>query len=68
MLQLDDININFKKDALYYIVDKAIDSGVGARGLRGIMEKVMEDYMFRCAEYKNKNINITKKNIEKILN
>ena len=68
MLQLDDININFKKDALYYIVDKAIDTEVGARGLRGIMEKIMEDYMFRCAEYKNKKINITKKNIEKILN
>lgn len=67
MLQLDDINISFKKDALYYIVDKALDTEVGARGLRGIMEKIMEDYMFRCAEYKNKNINITKKNIEKIL-
>lgn len=68
MLQLDDIEISFKKDALYYIVDKAIDTEVGARGLRGIMEKIMEDYMFRCAEYKNKKINITKKNIEKILN
>lgn len=68
MLKLDDIEIDFKKDALYYIVDKALDTEVGARGLRGIMEKIMEDYMFKCAEYKNKKITITKKHIEKILN
>lgn len=68
MLKLDDIEIDFKKDALYYIVDKALDTEVGARGLRGIMEKIMEDYMFRCAEYKNKKVTITKKHIEKILN
>lgn len=67
LLALDDVNIEFNKDALKYIVELTMNNDVGARGLRGIMERIMEDYMFRCAEYKNKNITITKKNIKNIL-
>lgn len=67
LLALDDVTIDFKNDALKYIVELTMNNDVGARGLRGIMERIMEDYMFRCAEYKNKNIIITKKNIKNIL-
>lgn len=68
MLKLDDINISFDEEALKYIVEKTLETEVGARGLRGIMEKIMEDYMFRCAEYKGQNITITKENVKNILN
>lgn len=68
MLKLDNINIDFKKNAIETIVDVALSSDVGARGLRGIMERIMEDIMFRCDEYNGKNIVITKKDVKKILN
>lgn len=46
LLSYDDVELVIKEDALEAIADKAIDMEIGARGLRSIMEKVMQQIMF----------------------
>ena len=48
LFQMDDIVLEFKKDALNYIVDKAIDYNLGARGLRSLCEEFL---MMQCSIY-----------------
>ena len=43
---MDDISLNFDDKVLDYIVDKAIEYKLGARGLRSITEDIMIDAMF----------------------
>ena len=47
LLQLDNVELEFRSEALDAIAQKAIDRQIGARGLRAIMEKVMTSIMFR---------------------
>lgn len=46
LLELDDVELEFEKEALNVIVDKAIERNTGARGLRSIVEDIMRDIMF----------------------
>ena len=46
LFQLDDIELSFEEEALEFIVDKAIEFRLGARGLRAICENIMVDAMF----------------------
>ena len=50
LFRLDGIKLAFTDQALEKIVDYTIDKGLGARGLRGTTEKVLEDYMYRIDE------------------
>ena len=51
---MDEVNLSFEDDALDYIVDKAIEFKLGARGLRSICEAVMVDAMFDFPSQKEK--------------
>lgn len=46
LLEMEDIDLTFKEDALDYIVEKALEYKLGARGLRSICEAIMTDAMF----------------------
>lgn len=46
LLGIDDVELEFTKDAVYAIADKAIERNTGARGLRAIIEEAMTDIMF----------------------
>lgn len=46
LFELDGINLKFDKDVLDFIVTKAIDFKLGARGLRSICEAILNDAMF----------------------
>lgn len=46
LLELDNVELEFEKEALEVIVDKAIERKTGARGLRSIIEEIMRDIMF----------------------
>ena len=46
LLELDGVDLEFDKEALDAIVDKAIERNTGARGLRSIIEDIMRDIMF----------------------
>jgi ATP-dependent Clp protease ATP-binding subunit ClpX len=46
LLSFDGVNLEFDKAAIESIADKAIERKTGARGLRGIMEKIMTNIMY----------------------
>ena len=46
LFKLDDIELTFEEEALEFIVDKAVEFNLGARGLRSICESIMIDAMF----------------------
>lgn len=54
LFKMDGINLSFSDDSLNYIVDKAIELKLGARGLRAIVEKIMTDAMFDFPSSKRK--------------
>lgn len=53
LLAMDGVTLSFTDEALDYIVDKALEYKLGARGLRGLMETVMTDLMFELPGKKN---------------
>ena len=52
LLAMDGVTLSFEDEALDYIVDKALEYKLGARGLRGLMESVMMDLMFDLPNHK----------------
>ncbi len=46
LVELDGVELEFEKEALEAIVDKAIERNTGARGLRSIIEEIMRDIMY----------------------
>ena len=46
LFAMDDVNLEFRDDALDAIADKAIQRKTGARGLRAIVEQILMDTMF----------------------
>lgn len=60
LFQMDDVKLEFEKDALKELAKLAIIRKTGARGLRSILEDIMLDIMFDLPKYKNKTITISK--------
>jgi ATP-dependent Clp protease ATP-binding subunit ClpX len=56
---MDNIKLSFEKSVLEYIVDKAIEYKLGARGLRSICEAMMVDAMFELPSTKVEEYTIT---------
>ena len=65
LFEMDDIQISFSDDGLDYIVNKALEYNLGARGLRSICEIVLNDAMFEMPGSKRKKLNIDKNYISK---
>ena len=68
LMALDDIKLTFDDEVLDYIVDRAIEYKLGARGLRSICEAIMMDVMFDMPATEDRECRITldyaKKKIE----
>ena len=60
LFAMDDVTLEFEKDALKELARLAIIRKTGARGLRSILEDIMLDIMFDLPKYKNKTITISK--------
>ncbi len=60
LLELDGIKLKFDAKALDYIVDKAVEFKLGARGLRSICEMIMTDIMFDLPGSDIKDVKITR--------
>ena len=54
LMAMDGFELSFADDMLDYIVDKAIEYKLGARGLRGLMETVMMDVMYELPSSKKR--------------
>ncbi|MCR9011516.1 ATP-dependent Clp protease ATP-binding subunit ClpX [Gabonibacter chumensis] len=64
LFDLDHIQLNFDEEVFEYIVDKAIEFKLGARGLRSICEAIMTDLMFEIPSQKCETVTITKEYAE----
>ncbi len=58
LFKMDQIDLVFDDDALNYIVDKAIEFKLGARGLRSITETIIMDKMYEMPSKKEKKLKI----------
>ena len=59
LFEMDGIKLKFDEEALDYIVDKAVEYKLGARGLRSIVEAGMMDAMFEIPSEKVKSFTVT---------
>ncbi|MGD1319640.1 ATP-dependent Clp protease ATP-binding subunit ClpX [Chryseobacterium sp. 2R14A] len=51
LFKMDGTKLVFTDEAIESIVDETMEKGLGARGLRGTTEKVLEDYMFTVGDH-----------------
>lgn len=61
LFKMDGVDLKFTDEAIEKIVEETMEKGLGARGLRGTTEKVLEDYMFNITEHQE--IVLTEENI-----
>jgi ATP-dependent Clp protease ATP-binding subunit ClpX len=70
LFRLDNIQLEFEESVFEYIVEKAIEYKIGARGLRSICESIMTDAMFELPSKKVKEfivtLDYTKSKMEKL--
>ena len=53
LFEMDGVKLTFADDMLDYVVDKALENKLGARGLRGLMESVMMELMYSVPSQKD---------------
>ncbi len=53
LFKMEGIDVNFEQSGLEYIVEKAIELKLGARGLRSICEAIITDAMFELPSQKD---------------
>jgi ATP-dependent Clp protease ATP-binding subunit ClpX len=69
LFEMDGVKLSFKPDTFEYIVDKAIEFKLGARGLRSMMEAILMDDMFEMPSNESaKALVISREYAEKKLN
>lgn len=70
LFKMDNIKLSFEENVLDYIVDKAIEFKLGARGLRSIVEAIMIDFMFEFPNQEVSEVSVSleyaKEKVEKI--
>ncbi len=67
LLQMDGTMLEINKDVLEYVVDKAIEYKLGARGLRSLFEAIMIDVMYEVPGKKERKFVLTKEYAQKQL-
>ena len=67
LFEMDEIKFSITEGALDYIVTKAIEYKLGARGLRSLCEAVLTDAMFEMPGTKNTELKVTKNYAEQKL-
>jgi ATP-dependent Clp protease ATP-binding subunit ClpX len=67
LFEMDGITLNIDEKALKYIVDKAIEYKLGARGLRSLCEAIFTDAMFDMPSSDQKSLKVTQKYAERKL-
>lgn len=59
LLKMDGVKLDFEPEVFEFIVDKAIEYKLGARGLRSIVETIMMDVMFDIPSQKTEYFTVT---------
>lgn len=64
LFAMDGVNLEFEQEALDYIVDKAVEFKLGARGLRSLTESIMTPHMYEVPSRNIEKLVITKQMAE----
>ncbi|MGY0426560.1 MAG: ATP-dependent Clp protease ATP-binding subunit ClpX [Polaribacter sp.] len=64
LFSMDDVVFTIEEEALNYIVEKAVEYKLGARGLRSLCEAIFTDAMFELPSSDEKEFNVTKEYAE----
>ena len=59
LMEMDGVTLSFEEEALDYIVYKAVEYRLGARGLRSLVEAIMMDSMFEIPSSRKKTLKVT---------
>jgi ATP-dependent Clp protease ATP-binding subunit ClpX len=68
LFEMDNIGFSITDGALGYIVEKALEYRLGARGLRSLCEAILTDAMYELPESEETELRVTKDYAEKKLN
>lgn len=67
LLAMDEIDLKFTQSALETVARFSVDKGLGARGLRTILEHVMADILFEAPENKKRTLSVDEKLVKRRL-
>ncbi len=67
LFALDNVQLEFTDDALDTVVEEALRLKTGARSLRGVVEKVLLDYMFDIRDYQGKTLRLDAEEVRRRL-
>lgn len=60
LFEMDEVTLAFEEEALDYIVEKALEYKLGARGLRSLCEAILTDAMYELPSSSDKHLQVTK--------
>jgi ATP-dependent Clp protease ATP-binding subunit ClpX len=67
LFAMDEVDFKITDDALDYIVDRALEYKLGARGLRSLCEAILTDAMYELPSSDEKTLNINEKYVAEAL-
>lgn len=68
LFEMDEVTLEIEEEALNYIVSKALEYKLGARGLRSLCEAILTDAMYELPSSEDKHLQVTKEYAENSLN
>lgn len=67
LFEMDEVTLDVEEEALNYIVEKALEYKLGARGLRSLCEAILTDAMYELPSSEEKHLQVTKEYAENSL-
>ncbi|MEL1246587.1 ATP-dependent Clp protease ATP-binding subunit ClpX [Flavobacterium helocola] len=67
LFEMDEVTLEIEEEALNYIVAKALEYKLGARGLRSLCEAILTDAMYELPSSEDKHLQVTKEYAENSL-
>lgn len=67
LFEMDEVTLEIEEEALDYIVSKALEYKLGARGLRSLCEAILTDAMYELPSSEDKHLQVTKEYAENSL-
>ena len=67
LFEMDEVTLEVEEEALNYIVSKALEYKLGARGLRSLCEAILTDAMYELPSSEDKHLQVTKEYAENSL-
>lgn len=68
LFEMDEVDFSIEEEALQFVVEKALEYKLGARGLRSLCEAILTDAMFDLPSSSEKELHVTKDFAEHSLN